>query len=100
MNATTEEWDAAHRIEGDKLYVEILPYEIENGEFITTIAICPMPDGGVTSIINSSVHKAAKWLKDTATGKTYYWIAEGANHDKVAFIAKVADYTKGIATLD
>lgn len=54
----------------------------------------------IKEIIGQSEHKAAKWLKDTATGDMYYWPAEVYQHAAVAAAMKVADYTKGLATLD
>lgn len=54
----------------------------------------------IAEIIRSSEHTAAKWLKDTTTGDMYYWSAEVYQHAAVAAAMKVADYTKGLATLD
>jgi len=52
------------------------------------------------ALIDQSEHKAAKWLKDTATGDTYYWPAEAYQHAAVACALKIENYTKGIAVED
>lgn len=54
----------------------------------------------IARIINSSEHTAAKWLKDSVTGDSFYWPAEKYQHAHVAATFKVEDYTKGLATLD
>lgn len=54
----------------------------------------------IVEIINASEHKAAKWLKDMATGDMYYWPAEDDQHAHVAALYGVLDYSKGLATLD
>ena len=54
----------------------------------------------VKALIDQSEHKAAKWLKDATTGDIYYWPAEIYQHAAVASAMKIADYTKGLATLD
>lgn len=54
----------------------------------------------VKALIEQSEHKAAKWLKDSATGDTYYWPAEIYQHAAVAAAMKIEDYTKGLAVDD
>lgn len=54
----------------------------------------------IAGIIQASEHTAAKWLKDKATGDMYYWPAEKYQHAHVAAEHGIADYTKGLATLD
>ena len=54
----------------------------------------------VKSLIALSEHKAAKWLKDSVTGDTYYWPAEVYQHAEVAKALKIDSYTKGIAVDD
>lgn len=104
MAYTGEQWqaeyEAAHGLNVDTLYVEILPLEMDNGEVFTSLGVVPMPEGGIKTIINLSEHKAAKWIKNTVTGKTYYWVAELAQHGRVAMIVGATDYTKGIAIAD
>lgn len=64
------------------------------------IIACNPPDWKIRSIIESSKHKAAKWLKDSATGDTWYWAAEEFNHADIAEQFGITDYTKGIAVND
>ncbi len=54
----------------------------------------------VKGMIDQSEHRAAKWLKDTSTGDTYYWPAEIYQHMAVAYALKIADFTKGLAVDD
>lgn len=54
----------------------------------------------IKALINQSANKAAKWLKDTATGDIYYWPAEIYQHAAVATALKIEDYTKGLAVDD
>ena len=54
----------------------------------------------IKSLIDQSEHKAAKWLKDSATGDIYYWPAEIYQHMAVASALKIEDYTKGLAVDD
>lgn len=54
----------------------------------------------IKALIAQSEHKAAKWLKDSATGDTYFWPAEIHQHAEVARALKIEDYTKGIAVDD
>lgn len=54
----------------------------------------------IKSVIAESAHTAAKWLKDSKTGDTYYWPAEQSQHAAVAEQYGIADYTKGIAVVD
>lgn len=55
------------------------------------------PTEGIHRIIAASLHKAAKWLKDSDTGDVWYWPAEEANHSDVAKVFGVSKYTKGIS---
>ena len=43
----------------------------------------------IKALINQSANKAAKWLKDTATGDIYYWPAEIYQHAAVATALKI-----------
>lgn len=54
----------------------------------------------VKALIDQSEHRAAKWLKDSATGDIYYWPAEIYQHAMVASAMKIKDYTKGLAVDD
>ena len=51
-------------------------------------------DSQISSIIDRSKHKAAKWIKDLDTGDIYYWEAEKA------LPLRIANYDKGIAVND
>lgn len=59
----------------------------------------PTPDE-IAEIINSSEHKAAKWIKDTSTGDVWYWPAEVRFHRDAAASVGVEDYEKGMAVLN
>lgn len=54
-------------------------------------------DARIREIIDRSAEKAAKWLRDKATGDRYFWEAERAFHRDVAEWLGVSEYTKGLA---
>ncbi len=54
----------------------------------------------IKAVIAESAHTAAKWLKGSKTGDTYYWRAEQSQRAAVAEQYGIADYTKGIAVVD
>lgn len=55
---------------------------------------------GIANIINHSAYKAAKWIKEDATGNLWYWPAEQETHAAVAAMVDVVEYTKGIAVME
>jgi hypothetical protein len=57
-------------------------------------------DSQITEIIAESKHKAAKWIKDLATGDIYYWEAEKAFHRQMAELLNIKVFNKGIAVND
>lgn len=54
----------------------------------------------IAAIINSSEHKAAKWIKDAATGDMYYFPPEQSTHADMAASLGVAKYEKGLVVLE
>lgn len=54
-------------------------------------------DAKIREITERSTEKAAKWLRDTATGDRYFWEAEHAFHRDVAGWLGIKEYTKGLA---
>lgn len=56
----------------------------------------PTPEA-IRRIIEASKFKAAKWVKDSATGETWYWPAESGSHADIANQLSITEYTKGIA---
>ncbi len=43
----------------------------------------------IKTLIGQSGHKAAKWLKDEATGDVFFWPAEAYQHAEVARAFKI-----------
>lgn len=58
------------------------------------------PKAKIVELISKSEHTAAKWLKDSSNGDTYYWPAELYQHAHVAAQFGIEDYTKGLAVND
>lgn len=54
----------------------------------------------LADLIQSSTQKAAKWLKNLATGEVWYWPAEAEQHARVAAMLGIARFEKGLAVMD
>lgn len=61
---------------------------------------CNPSQEAIKRIIESSEQRAAKWIKNKATGELWFWPAEAAQHKSVAALVGIEDYEKGIAVTE
>lgn len=61
---------------------------------------CNPSEEEIKRIIASSEQRAAKWIKDKATGERWFWPAEAAQHKSIAASVGIEDYEKGIAVTE
>lgn len=71
------------------------PVDFDTAPWAVSISMNPSKES-IARTIAKSEHKAAKWIRDPATGDVYYWAAEKAQHEEIARMLKLADYEKGI----
>ena len=61
------------------------------------LMMCNPTKLGIQERCRQSSHNAAKWLKDSETGNTYYWPADEMRHAEFAEQMRITEYTSGIA---